>query len=163
MVRPESWTSPAGASPARVGIGAPRSRPRFVGETRRAERGVTSLVGGSYPQGHVWAAVADIRHCLDEIDHAVVVRLVERRVSDRRVLDRPWRPADGDLTRYSHDFVVLVFTTIDRSVTDRLRGLLVKRCGRTLQAGRANAWTRELFEGHGLYRLRGTIRYPEAA
>jgi hypothetical protein len=47
MVRPESWIRPAGVSPAWVGTGAPSSRPRFVGEIWRAERGVESLFGGS--------------------------------------------------------------------------------------------------------------------
>ena len=37
----------AGGSPVPVGTGAPGSRPRFVVETRRAERGVKSLFGGS--------------------------------------------------------------------------------------------------------------------
>ena len=40
---PESWTRPAGVSPARVGADAPGSRPRFVIERWRAERGVESL------------------------------------------------------------------------------------------------------------------------
>ena len=30
-------------------------------------------------------------------------------------------------------------------------------------AGRAEAWNRSFFETLGLYRLRGTIQYPEAA
>jgi RNA-directed DNA polymerase len=55
------------------------------------------------------------------------------------------------------------FTQLDRYVMWRLRGLLVKRYGRNLHAGRADAWTREWFEGLGLYRLRGTVRYPGAA
>ena len=42
----------------------------------------------------------------------------------------------------------------------RLRGLMVKRYGRNLKAGQASTWTREFFEAHGLYRLRGTVRYP---
>jgi hypothetical protein len=46
-LRPESCVELAGVSPVRVGIGAPGSRPRFVGEIRRAERGVKSLFGGS--------------------------------------------------------------------------------------------------------------------
>lgn len=45
-LRPASWTGPAGGSPAPVGTGAPGSRPRFVVERRRAERGVESLFGG---------------------------------------------------------------------------------------------------------------------
>ena len=47
MLRPASWTRPAGVSPVWVGTGAPSSRPRFVGEIWRAERGVESLFGGS--------------------------------------------------------------------------------------------------------------------
>jgi RNA-directed DNA polymerase len=54
-------------------------------------------------------------------------------------------------------------TQLDRYVEWRLRGLLVARYGRNLHAGRAEQWTREWFEGHGLYRLRGTVRYPGAA
>jgi RNA-directed DNA polymerase len=34
---------------------------------------------------------------------------------------------------------------------------------RNLRAGQARAWTEEWFNGHGLYRLRGTVRYPKAA
>ena len=47
VVRPEGWTRPAGASPARVSAGEPGNRPRSVVERRRAERGVESLFGGS--------------------------------------------------------------------------------------------------------------------
>jgi RNA-directed DNA polymerase len=55
------------------------------------------------------------------------------------------------------------FTQVDRYVVERLRGLMIKRRGRNLHAGQAKGWTREWLEGHGLHRLRGTIRYPEAA
>jgi hypothetical protein len=51
MVRPESWTRPAGVRPAWVIAGEPGSRPRFVVERRRAERGVESLFGGSKRAG----------------------------------------------------------------------------------------------------------------
>ena len=47
MVRPASCPRPAGVSPVRVDTGVPGSRPRFVGEIWRAERGVKSLFGGS--------------------------------------------------------------------------------------------------------------------
>lgn len=52
------------------------------------------------------------------------------------------------------------FLAIDRYVEDRLRGLLLQRAGRQLQAGRSVRWDRPFFEALGLYRLRGTIRYP---
>lgn len=55
------------------------------------------------------------------------------------------------------------FTQADRYVVQRLRGLMVKKRGRNLHAGQAGAWTEDWFNGHGLYRLRGTIRYPRAA
>jgi group II intron reverse transcriptase/maturase len=55
------------------------------------------------------------------------------------------------------------FNEIDRYVVKRLRSFLVKRKGRHLAAGEANRWTREYFEALGLYRLRGTVRYPDRA
>lgn len=55
------------------------------------------------------------------------------------------------------------FNRLDWYVVRRLHRLLVKRYGRNLHAGQADAWTREWFEVHGLYRLRGTVRYPGAA
>jgi group II intron reverse transcriptase/maturase len=53
------------------------------------------------------------------------------------------------------------FILIDRYVVDRLHDLHVKRAGRNLDAAIAETWTRQYFESFGLYRLRGTIRYPE--
>jgi RNA-directed DNA polymerase len=55
------------------------------------------------------------------------------------------------------------FRQADDYVVQRLRGLMVKKRGRNLRAGQAGAWTEEWFNGHGLYRLRGTVRYPKAA
>jgi RNA-directed DNA polymerase len=55
------------------------------------------------------------------------------------------------------------FTQIDRYVVWRLLRLMVKKRGRNLHAGQADQWTEEWFNGHGLHRLRGTIRYPRAA
>jgi len=55
------------------------------------------------------------------------------------------------------------FIEIDRYVVRRLHGLLRKRAGQRLRAGRADLWTRAFFERLGLHRLRGTVRYPESA
>lgn len=52
------------------------------------------------------------------------------------------------------------FRAIDWYVWWRLRRLMVRRYGRHLRPGQAAVWTRAWFEGHGLHRLRGTIRYP---
>jgi RNA-directed DNA polymerase len=48
-------------------------------------------------------------------------------------------------------------------VVHRLRSLMVKKRGRNLHAGQAGGWTEEWFNGHGLHKLRGTVRYPRAA
>src|SRR5690606_29235860 len=55
------------------------------------------------------------------------------------------------------------FRQIDDYVVGRLRGLMIKKRGRNLRAGQAQAWDEDWFAGHGLHRLRGTIRYPKAA
>jgi len=294
---------------------------------RRTATMALEAIRTHYPQGYRWVAETDVRSFFDRIDHGVVLRLVGRRVSDRRVLRlaRPWLEAgvmadgrvgeavagapqggvispllanvvlheldrrwgagaDGVLVRYADDLVVLcrsrsqaeaalvrvgdllsgpglethpdktgvvgldegrqgfdflgchlharvsgpllergirrrhlhrwpsqrsrrrlrarvralavrsrchadireviaqlspvlrgwggyfrtgnaarVLSSMDRYVADRLRGLLAKRHGRHLRPSRSRAWTRAWFEGHGLHRLRGTVRYPGAA
>jgi RNA-directed DNA polymerase len=55
------------------------------------------------------------------------------------------------------------FRQVDDYVVWRLRRLLIKKRGRNLRAGQARQWTEEWFNGHGLFRLRGTVRYPKAA
>jgi RNA-directed DNA polymerase len=55
------------------------------------------------------------------------------------------------------------FLALDAYVEGRLHRFLVRRKGRHLRPREAQGWTRDFFEGHGLVRLRGTIRYPEAA
>ncbi len=54
------------------------------------------------------------------------------------------------------------FVQIDDYVWRRLVGFLRKRYGRNLHASRVDQWTEAWFNELGLYRLRGTIRYPEA-
>ncbi|MEU5929962.1 group II intron reverse transcriptase/maturase [Streptomyces antimycoticus] len=55
------------------------------------------------------------------------------------------------------------FQHVDDYVAWRLHRLMVKKRGRNLRAGQRRQWTEEWFNGHGLYRLRGTIRYPKTA
>jgi RNA-directed DNA polymerase len=57
----------------------------------------------------------------------------------------------------------LKFNQIDRYVVWKLGRLMRKRHGRNLKPGQWQVWTREWFEAHGLYRLRGTVRYPGLA
>ena len=55
------------------------------------------------------------------------------------------------------------FGQVDDDVHWRLKRLLIKRHGRQLRAGQAAPWSGDFFQALGLYRLRGTIRYPVAA
>src|SRR5712691_8193861 len=55
------------------------------------------------------------------------------------------------------------FGQVDDYAAWRLKRLLVKRHGRDLRPGQATRWTPDFFHALGLHRLRGTIRYPEAA
>jgi group II intron reverse transcriptase/maturase len=55
------------------------------------------------------------------------------------------------------------FGQVDDYVARRLKRLLLQRHGRHLRPGQATAWTADYFHALGLYRLRGTIQYPEAA
>jgi group II intron reverse transcriptase/maturase len=55
------------------------------------------------------------------------------------------------------------FNQVDTYVWRRLRRLRLARKGRHLQPGEVRRWSRESFWNLGLYRLRGTVRYPETA
>jgi RNA-directed DNA polymerase len=55
------------------------------------------------------------------------------------------------------------FRQADDYVVRRLQRLMIKKRGRNLHAGQAQQWNEDWFNGHGLHRLRGTIRYPKAA
>ena len=55
------------------------------------------------------------------------------------------------------------FNQLDGYVWERLRALRIKRKGRNLRPGDADRWSSDYFHALGLHRLRGTVRYPEAA
>jgi RNA-directed DNA polymerase len=55
------------------------------------------------------------------------------------------------------------FRQVDRYVAWRLQRLMIKQRGRNLRAGQAWRWTEDWFNGLGLHRLRGTVRYPKTA
>ena len=55
------------------------------------------------------------------------------------------------------------FNGIDSYVHDRLRRLRRARSGRNQSRGSSDPWTRDYFYGFGLYRLLGTVQYPEVA
>ena len=85
-------------------------------------------------------------------------------VKDIRVLIRDLNPilrGCGNYFRTGN--ATIKFIHIDRYVRRRLVRFLIRRHGRNLHAGRVKQWTDDWFHRQGLYRLRGTIRYPEAA
>jgi RNA-directed DNA polymerase len=85
-------------------------------------------------------------------------------VKDIRVLIRALNPilrGWGNYFRTGN--ATIKFIHIDRYVRRRLVRFLIRRHGRNLHAGRVKQWTDDWFHRQGLYRLRGTIRYPEAA
>jgi RNA-directed DNA polymerase len=55
------------------------------------------------------------------------------------------------------------FRQVDAYVVRKLRTLLIKKRGRNLRAGQVKRWDEDWFNGLGLYRLRGTVRYPRTA
>jgi len=55
------------------------------------------------------------------------------------------------------------FNQLDEYVYERLRALRIKRKNAKLDRGDLSRWSRESFWNLGLHRLRGTVRYPEAA
>ena len=55
------------------------------------------------------------------------------------------------------------FNQLDEYVYERLRGLRIKRKNGKLVRNDLSRWSRESFHNLGLHRLRGTVRYPEAA
>jgi RNA-directed DNA polymerase len=85
-------------------------------------------------------------------------------VKDIRVIIRDLNPilrGWGNYFRTGN--AAIKFNQVDDCVRQRLRRFLMKRYGRNLHAGRADQWTADWFQQQGLYRLRGTIHYPEAA
>jgi RNA-directed DNA polymerase len=78
-------------------------------------------------------------------------------IADLNPLLRGW----GNYFRTGN--ATIKFIQADSYVVQRLRGLMVKKRGRNLHSGQVSAWTKDWLNGHELYRLRGTIRYPGAA
>ena len=86
------------------------------------------------------------------------------RVKDVRVLIQKLNPilrGWGNYFRTGN--ATIKFIQMDEYAWWRLCRFLVKRKGRHLRPGQARVWTPDFFvKQHGLHRLRGTVRYPEA-
>jgi len=84
-------------------------------------------------------------------------------VRDVRVLIRDLNPVlRGWGSYFRTGNAAKKFNQLDTYVWRRLHRFLVKRQGRSLRAGQADAWSRDFFWSLGLHRLRGTVRYPGA-
>jgi len=82
-------------------------------------------------------------------------------VKDVRVLIRELNPILSGWGNYFRTGnAARKFNRVDSYVWGRLHRFMVKRKGRNLRPGEATGWTRDFFWQHGLYRLRGTVRYP---
>ena len=84
-------------------------------------------------------------------------------VKDVRVLVRDLNPVLRGWGNYFRTGnAARKFRSTDRYVAQRLKRFLMRRQGRNLRAGQADAWHPDwLVEQQGLHRLRGTIRYPK--
>jgi RNA-directed DNA polymerase len=124
--------------------------------------------------GRMWEKYGKVRYYL----HRWPSEAAMKRLRDK-VRDRTGRPRSGtDIREVIAELNPILrgwgnyfrtgnaarkFGQADDYVVWRLRRLMIKKRGRNLRAGQARAWTEEWFNGHGLHRLRGTIRYPKAA
>jgi RNA-directed DNA polymerase len=75
----------------------------------------------------------------------------------------PGGPVPGSAFRVRTGNAAVKFRQADDYVVWRLKRLMISKRGRNLRAGQARQWDENWFNGRGLYRLRGTIRYPKAA
>lgn len=124
--------------------------------------------------GRLWEQRRMVRYYLHRWPSQVAMARLRAKVRDRTGRNRfglDIRDVIADLTPILRGWgnyfrtgnAAVKFRQIDRYVWWRLFRLMVKKRGRNLRAGQADQWTEEWFNGHGLHRLRGTIRYPKAA
>ncbi len=124
--------------------------------------------------GRLWEQKRIVRYYLHRWPSQQAMKRLREKVRDRTGANRKGTPIEwiieelnpilrgwGNYFRTGN--AAIKFTQIDRYVVRRLKRLLIKKRGRNLHAGVAAQWTEHWFNQRGLYRLRGTIRYPNAA
>jgi RNA-directed DNA polymerase len=123
---------------------------------RLLERGIRRYYLHRWPSQRAMKALrAKIRNLTGR--HRLGVRDVRVLIAELNPILRGW----GNYFRTGN--AADKFIQLDRYVAWRLKRLLVKKRGRNLRPGQAERWTRQWLHQQGLYRLMGTIRYPEAA
>ncbi|MGH3155473.1 MAG: group II intron reverse transcriptase/maturase [Streptosporangiaceae bacterium] len=125
--------------------------------------------------GRLWEQKRIVRYCLHRWPSQQAMKRLRDKVRDRTGRNRTGvkdiREVIADLNPVLRGWgnyfrtgnAATKFGQADDYVVWRLRRLMIKKRGRNLRAGQAQAWTEEWFNGNGLHRLRGTIRYPKAA
>ena len=124
--------------------------------------------------GRLWEQKRLVRYYLHRWPSQAAMKRLREKVRDRTGRNRVGWPIEvvidqinpilrgwGNYFRTGN--AATKFRQIDRYVVRRLFRLLVKKRGRNLHAGVADQWTEDWFNDHGLYRLRGTVRYPKVA
>ena len=129
-------------------------RARMPGRLREQKRIVRYYL-------HRWPSALAMKRLRDKIRARTgrnrVGRDIREVIADLNPLLRGW----GNYFRTGN--AAAKFQQADDYAVFRLRRLMIKKRGRNLRAGPADAWTEGWFNGHGAYRLRGTVRYPKAA
>lgn len=129
-------------------------RPRVSG--RLLERGIRRYYLHRWPSQRAMKAVrAKIRDRTGR--HRLGVRDIRVIIAELNPILRGW----GNYFRTGN--AGDKFIQLDRYVAWRLKRLLIKKRGRNLHVGQAEQWTPHWLHQQGLYRLMGTIRYPETA
>ena len=125
--------------------------------------------------GRLWEKYGRRRYYLQRWPSEAAMKRVRERV--KGLTDRRWNGVKDVRVLIRHLNPVLrgwgnyfrtgnaarKFNQLDSYVYRRLRRFLARRKGRNLKAGEADRWTGSFFRDLGLHRLRGTVRYPEAA
>jgi len=82
-------------------------------------------------------------------------------VKDVRVLIRELNPIVRGWGNYFRSGnAAEKFNQIDNYVWRKLHAFMVRRKGRNLKRGQADAWNSQFFHDLGMHRLRGTVKYP---
>ncbi len=124
--------------------------------------------------GRLWERKRIIRYYLHRWPSQAAMKRLRQKVRDRTGANRKGVPIEvviAELTPILRGWgnyfrtgnAADKFRQIDWYVTMRLFRLQVKKRGRNLRAGVADQWTEDWLNQRGLYRLRGTVRYPQAA
>lgn len=124
--------------------------------------------------GRLWEQRGIVRFYLHRWPSQRAMKRLREKVRDRTGRNRVGWPIEAVIDQinpilrgwgnyFRTGNAAIKFRQVDYYVVRRLFRLLVKKRGRNLHAGVADQWTEGWFNDHGLYRLRGTVRYPKAA